>query len=447
MTPEEITPGPEPVAQGASGTYEYIEEVVEYRDTRKLRILLITVLTILVLLLATLSYVVLTSSSGKGGAAKPTGSNEMVWVRSIYGWGTGEDQHLITPNSVAVGPDGLIWTNSRNRYAVAFNPDGSFDRVLMSNPSTATSSATSEGVSPDEPQAGGADSLSPMGQGQNKTPGGAVAAVFSLDVDADNNLYIGDDSRKNVLKFTPEGKLEQGWNIPGLVKLAANDSRVAVIGKGNIGVFAQDTGAPVFGFGTRGQGAEQFDLPVGVHIDEAGNVYVADTQNQRVRKYGPSGRLLWDAGTVPDRKNPKTHDARNAEASKGIFELPTGVTVDGNGRVVVVDAFKYQIIVLDGETGKKLADYGEYGPADGQFTNPSAITYDADRDYFIVADTDNNRLQVVRIPGSSAAPVQSVIRRAFDRPVWILCLPFLVLLIAALVTALVSRRRVEQPAA
>jgi len=437
MTPDR-TPGPIGPEDSQAEAFEYVEEIVEYRDTRALRTGLIIVLVILVLLLVGVGYFVLTLTNGKGGAAKQSGSDKMEWVRSIYGWGDTQDKKLVTPNSVAVGPDGMIWTNSRNRYAVAFNPDGSFDRILMSNPSTESAEATAKATSPASPM-GNASTQPAAGQG--------VSAIFSLDVNSDNNLFIGDDALENVLKFTPEGKLENGWNIPGIVKMTANGSRVAVITKGSLGVFNQKTGTPVFNFGSRGQGKDQFDLPVGVHLDDAGNVYVADTQNQRVRKYAPSGRLLWDAGTPPDRKNPKTHDARNAEAVKGIFELPTGVTTDANGRVIVIDAFKYQIVVLDGASGKKLATYGEYGTADGQFNNPSAIAYDSSRDYFVIGDTDNNRLQVVRIPGSSKATVNTAVRRAMDRPIWILCLPFLILFVAAVITAMLNRKRKnESPA-
>lgn len=443
MTSENQVLEPDDIAKDPEGTYEYVEEVVEYKDTRRTRTLLTILLIILILLLSVVGYSLLTRSGGIGGSAKPFGVEEMTWVRSIYGWGDTQEEHLITPNSVDIGPDGMIWCNSQNRYAVAFNPDGTFDRILMSDPSTQTPSGAPEETKPDEPQAGGVGSTSMMGDtsGDTEAKPGSVSAVFSVAVDGDNNLFIGDDSQYNILKFTPEGKLQDGWNIPGMVKISANDTRVAVVGKGSLGVFEQSSGSPVFSFGTRGQGTEQFDLPVGVHIDDDGYVYVADTQNQRVRKYSPQGKLLWDAGTVPDRTKPQQHDGSNTQATKGIFELPTGVTVDGNGHVVVIDAFKFQIIVLDGETGEKVADYGDYGPLDGQFMNPSAIAYDAERDYFVIADTDNNRLQVVRLPDSSKSPVQSAIRRVFDRPVWILCMPFLILLIAAIITAILRRRR------
>lgn len=403
-----------------SEQYEYVEEVVEYKDTRRTRIVLAVLLVLLALLLAYLGYRIYTAQGGSGAETGDSGSGGLVWVQSIYGWGPGADEQLIAPNTVAIGPDGLIWTNSNNRAAVAFNPDGSFDRILNAD-SSASATAT-----PDATQTAGADS----------TP--VVSVVYSLAVDSANNLYILDSAQENLLQTTPEAGIKQAWSMPQVGKIAANDSRVAALTKGTLGVFDPATGQPIFSFGSRGSGELQFDNPWGAHIDADNNVYVADTLNARVRKFDPTGELIWDAGTVPDRTQSGSMDA--TAAASALFELPTGVTTDGSGRVVVVDAFKYQIIVLDSETGKKVAEYGDYGQQDGQFDKPAAIAYDAERDWFAIADTDNNRLQIVRIPGSSSAPAQAALRRLFDRPVWICCFPFLILLIAALLVA-TSRRR------
>lgn len=426
MAPDDITPGLDDNAEEPSGTFEYVEEIVEYKDTRWLRTLLIVLLIILLLLLAGAAYLLLAGNKVAGGPTSQGGTGKMVWVRSIYGWGPTANDQLAAPVAVAFSPDGTIWSNSRNRDVIAFTPQGKLDRLIRSNP--ATSTGPGAGTHP------GATTPS-----QQATE--SVQAVFSIDVDGSNDLFVGDDSSGHVLKFTPEGSLLKGWAVPGLGKAAVNDSFVAVTGKGSIGVFNQSTGAPVFDFGTRGQGVNQFDLPAGIHIDDQNYVYVADTQNQRVRKYTPSGRLIWDAGTVPDRKF-QSH----VQAPTGLFQLPTGVTTDANGRVVVIDAFNYNITVLDGATGKKIASYGEYGQADGQFDNASAIAYDSARDYFVVADSGNNRLQVVRIPGSGRLTATSLIARAFANPLWILCMPFIILLLAFLITALIRRRRRKQEA-
>jgi DNA-binding beta-propeller fold protein YncE len=425
MAPDDITPEADETGENLDGTYEYVDEIVEYKDTRWLRTLLVVILIILLLLLAGLGYLLVTTprTSGSGGAA----TDKMVWVRSIYGWGPRPDQQFLAPISVATAPDGTIWANSNNSLAVAFNANGSFDRLLLSNPAsnTANSATGTPGSHAGAPSLGA------------KSSAKSVQTVAGLDVDSKNNLYIVDDSAGNLLKFTPEGRLVSGWSIPNIARASANDSRVAVLGRDKVGVLEQSTGNPVFAFGTRGQGTNQFDLPAGVHIDSQGFVYVADTQNQRVRKYTPSGRLMWDAGTLPDRTTFQQH----VELPKGIFQLPTGVTTDAYGRVIVIDAFNYNITVLNGANGKKIASYGEYGQADGQFDNPTGITYDAKRDYFVVADTGNNRLQVVRIPGSAPIAPTSVITRAFENPAWVLCIPPIVLLLAALVASVLRRRR------
>lgn len=430
MAPDDITPESDSGTGGPSETYEYVEEVVEYKNTRGLRTLLIVLLVLLLLLLVGVGYLLYKNSQKLGGpgSANKGGNGQMVWVRSIYGWGTGENQQLVSPNAVAVAPDGTIWANSRNHMAVAFTPHGDYVRLFMSN-----SSLTAEGATA---------TPKPHPGSSNATQGPGVQAIYAIDVDAGNNVFIADDDLGNVLKMTPDGHVMRGWAVPGLGKASANNSFVAVTGKGNLGVFNQSTGQPVYFFGTRGSGKNQFDLPAGVHIDDQGYVYVADTQNQRVRKYDPSGRLLWDAGTPPVRQY-QSH----VQAPTGLFQFPTGVTTDGRGRVVVVDAFNYNITVLDPANGKKIASYGEYGQADGEFDSASAIAYDRTRDYFVIADTGNDRLQIVRIPGSSGALTPATLfARTFANPLWVFCLPPLILLLAALVTYLLNRRRKKEDA-
>jgi hypothetical protein len=416
--------GPDTSEVAPPEQYEYVEEVVEFKDTRRLRTLLAIILVLLTSLLAYVGYGVYRAQQQQGGAAAVDDISGMVWVRSIYGWGAAADQRLVSPNTVAVGPDGLIWTNSGNRAAVAFNPDGSFDRILQSANTSATGEAT-QAPTPDS--------------------GLTVTAVFSLDVDGDNNLYVCDNAARNILQFTPEAGLKQGWSVPGVNKISVNDSRVVALTSGSIGVFDSTTGDAYFQFGNRGSGELEFDFPMGAHVDDENFVYVADTQNRRVRKFDPTGTLIWDAGTAPDRTG-KTSSRDSTAAADSLFQLPSGVTTDANGRVVVADAFNYQLVVLDGTTGEEIDRYGDYGSADGLFNNPAAIVYDAARDYFVVADTGNNRLQVVRIQGSSKSETRAALRRLFDRPVWICGLPFLVLLIAAIVVALSRRRRKKQEA-
>jgi hypothetical protein len=83
--------------------------------------------------------------------------------------------------------------------------------------------------------------------------------------------------------------------------------------------------------------------------------------------------------------------------------------------------------------------YGEQGAQDGTFTYPFGIAYDPDRDWFVVADANNDRLQVLRIPGSTTSPTLTALRRSMTGP-WTVCaIPF-ALLILAIVIALIVRR-------
>ena len=77
------------------------------------------------------------------------------------------------------------------------------------------------------------------------------------------------------------------------------------------------------GFGGRGSEPGQFDLPMGVHVDELGDIYVADWGNQRVQKLSPSGEPLMVIG--------------REGSGDGEFDRPTGVAVDAHGDIYVCD--------------------------------------------------------------------------------------------------------------
>lgn len=142
--------------------------------------------------------------------------------------------------------------------------------------------------------------------------------------------------------------------------------------------------------------------------------------------------------------------SQNPSMTANPFLLPSGMTMDGSGRIVLVDPFRFRIAVVDpktkdiarepGSNGRpgRQAFYGDQGSADGFFNYPTGIAYDKTRDWFAVADTFNNRVQIVRIPGSGGGALAPVIG-AFRLPMCVLCVPWILLLAAALVLA--SRRR------
>jgi DNA-binding beta-propeller fold protein YncE len=67
-----------------------------------------------------------------------------------------------------------------------------------------------------------------------------------------------------------------------------------------------------FRFGRSGSGEGRFGKPFGLVVDKEGNIYVADTKNNRIQKFDPSGKFLLKLGAVGEME----------------FSSPTGVAVD-----------------------------------------------------------------------------------------------------------------------
>jgi DNA-binding beta-propeller fold protein YncE len=120
-----------------------------------------------------------------------------------------------------------------------------------------------------------------------------------------------------------------------------------------------------------------FDKPGGVAVDGSGNVYVADTNNNRVKKYAANGSPLAEWGGFG--------------SGDGQFNAPGGVAVDSSGNVFVADTGNHRIQKLD-SAGSYVTKWGTSGTADGEFASPAAIAVDSSGNVY-VADTGNNRIQ------------------------------------------------------
>jgi sugar lactone lactonase YvrE len=131
--------------------------------------------------------------------------------------------------------------------------------------------------------------------------------------------------------------------------------------------------------GEPGSGKGQFERPAGMAIDAAGNVYVADSLNNRVQKIGPDGRVSAVlTGTPP-------------------FREPWGVAVDKDGNLYVADTWNHRIQKYD-KNLKVLTMWG--GPAGDpnaagftplELYGPRSIAIDGDSNLW-VTDTGHSRL-------------------------------------------------------
>ena len=183
-------------------------------------------------------------------------------------------------------------------------------------------------------------------------------------------------------------------------------------------------------------------------IGENGNIYAMDSWNNRLSAYDPTGKRLWIKRTGKPNNNAQTEDGgpltipeQKDVDLKGTdqMQLPLGMTIDGAGRLVVIDMFEGTLNVFNPENGDFIAKYGETGPDDGEFFYPVSVGYDKARDWFTVADALNNRVQVIRLPDSAGAGgTQAAVRRALAGPLRACLFPFL-LLILALIAYIVYR--------
>lgn len=201
--------------------------------------------------------------------------------------------------------------------------------------------------------------------------GGALRAgfgePFGVAVDKEGNVYLTDAGESNR------------------VRRVSFEGEVTTLAGGREG-FADGPGA-----------AAAFHTPSALALDDEGNLYVADTGNHRVRKISKEGQVSTVAGDGEA-------GFADGPALAARFNAPVGVAVDKEGNVYVADTYndRVRLVTKDGQV-RTLAGAGTPGHADGPasaalFDTPCAVAVDKDGNVY-VADTGNHRLRKVSKDG------------------------------------------------
>ena len=130
-------------------------------------------------------------------------------------------------------------------------------------------------------------------------------------------------------------------------------------------------------WGTTGTADGQFDNPTGVAIDSDGNVYIVDSNNDRIQKFDSTGAFLISWGS--------------SGSADGEFSNPSRIEVDSAGNMYVTDTGNNRVQVFD-SNGNHLLSFGSTGSADGQFSGPRGIVVDSTGNIY-VSDQGNHRIQ------------------------------------------------------
>jgi len=255
--------------------------------------------------------------------------------------------------------------------------------------------------------------------------GAGTAAQFSyptgVAVDASGNVYLADQENHRIRKITAGGVVSTlaGSGIDGFADgtgIAAQfryPTGVAVDASGNVyvadnnnnrirkitagGVVSTLAGSGIYGFADGTGTAAQFSSPSGVAVDASGNVYVADQDNHRIRKITAEGVV----STVAGSGSAGFADGTSAAAQ---FQYPYGVAVDATGSIYVADLYNHRIRkITAGGVVSTLAGSGIDGFADGtgaaaQFRYPAGVAVDVAGNVYVV-DQINNRIRKITAEG------------------------------------------------
>jgi sugar lactone lactonase YvrE len=254
-------------------------------------------------------------------------------------------------------------------------------------------------------------------------------APFAMAFDKSGNMYICDQANHRVRKVNTSGTISTfagngsgtysgdggpatsagispdgiAVDASGNVYIADGSNRIRVVNtSGTISTFAGNGTAGFAGDGGPATSAE-FSLPQGLAFDAAGNLYIADNNNERIRKINTSGTISTVVGTGVGG-----YSGDGGLATSAQIWWPEGVAIDASGNLYFADEANNVIREVYAATGKIATVAGNgYGSGSGsggysgdggpatsaELNEPTGVAVNGKSGMVYIADAINNRVR------------------------------------------------------
>jgi len=213
--------------------------------------------------------------------------------------------------------------------------------------------------------------------GEKSVWGDDFNCAYGVAVDSDGNVYVADGGNERIVKYTGS------FTYTSVAGGSMCSSSTNTCGDGQLATQAQ------------------FHFPFGVAVDSAGNIYIADTYNNRIRKVTKStGIISTVAGTGTQGSD--AADGNGAAATSANLYKPITVTVDSSGNLYFAD-YGGEVRKVDASTGyistvagiAASTASGDGGLATNAYIGIAyGVVVDKQGNLYI-ADTHNNRVRKV----------------------------------------------------
>ncbi len=204
-----------------------------------------------------------------------------------------------------------------------------------------------------------------------------ISDIRGVAVDSAGNVYASDASDSLVFKISPKG----------ILTIVAGNGTTGFSGDGGPASLATLAG------------------PSGLAVDAEGNLFIADSQNDRVRKVGKDGTISTVAGGADSSYTPSRGNEGPAKSAH--LSGPVSVAVDPKGNLYIAEQGFHEVRVVDTTGiihafagGQGIGFFGDGGPAiDALLFGPQGVAVDPKTGNVFIADTLNDRVRMVTPDG------------------------------------------------